>query len=56
MSEYFPYTLATVLKYNRHLVQLDDGSIAIQQFIFYQLLQAVALPPRARRLCAAADA
>ena len=36
MSEYFPYTLATVLKYNRHLVQLDDGSIAIQQFIFYQ--------------------
>ena len=50
VSEHFPYTLATVLKYNRHLVQLDDGSIAIQQFIFYQLLQAVAFL-HARGVC-----
>lgn len=42
VAEHYPYSLATVLKYNRHLIECEDGNDIIKQYIAYQLVQALA--------------
>lgn len=48
VAEHYPYSLATVLKYNRHLIECDDGNDIIKQYIAYQLVQALAFLHRHR--------